>query len=221
MIRRAKGKLIEIEVYVNGKETTVWNKNTVLEACRFGGGMVPTYCHHSLLPVVGNCRVCLVEIEGVEKPVASCTQFVSKGMKIWTSTPKVLKAREGVMEGLLKNHPLDCPICDQGGECDLQEHAMSYGTDRSRNKDGRRGVEDKEGGPLIKMIMTRCIHCTRCVRYVSEITGGDLGTVGRGEDMEISSYVGAGEKSKMSGNVVDLCPVGYIRRGILEIRERS
>nr|QOW07437.1 NADH dehydrogenase subunit 11 [Labyrinthula sp.] len=205
-----------MSVRVDGKEVKIKKGGTVIQACEKAGVEVPKYCYHERLLVAGNCRMCLVEVKGVGKPVASCAMPAGEGMEIYTGTERVKKAREGVMEMLLKNHPLDCPICDQGGECDLQEQSMKYGSDRGRNVEKRRGVEEKDGGPLIKMEMTRCIHCTRCVRYGSEIAGGvekQLGTTGRGEGVEIGKYVsgGVGGMMRMSGNIIDLCPVGYVR----------
>lgn len=165
------------------------------------------------LAVAGNCRMCLVEVERSPKPVASCAYPIMPGMKVKTNTPLVHKAREGVMEFLLANHPLDCPICDQGGECDLQDQSMRYGSDRSRYNEpaGKRAVEDKNFGPLVKTVMTRCIQCTRCVRFANEIAGAtELGTSGRGNDMQIGTYIEKTISSEMSGNIIDLCPVGAL-----------
>ena len=165
----------------------------------------------SVLLIAGNCRMCLVEIEKSPKPQASCAIPVMPGMKIFTDTPLVKKAREGVLEFLLLNHPLDCPICDQGGECDLQDQAMVFGSDRSRFFERKRGVEDKNLGPLVKTIMTRCIHCTRCVRFATEVAGVEvLGTTSRGIDTEIGTYVEKMFDSELSGNIIDLCPVGAL-----------
>lgn len=176
---------------------------------------IPRFCYHERLAVAGNCRMCLVEVEKSPKPVAACAMPVMKGWRIKTNSEMTRKAREGVMEFLLANHPLDCPICDQGGECDLQDQAMAFGGDRSRFTDidhaGKRAVEDKDIGPLIKTIMTRCIHCTRCIRFASEIAGvNDLGTTGRGNDMQVGTYVEKLFMSELSGNVIDLCPVGAL-----------
>ena len=172
---------------------------------------VPRFCYHSRLSIAGNCRMCLVEVVKSPKPVASCAMPVAPGMEIKTTTPLVKKAREGVMEFLLINHPLDCPICDQGGECDLQDQAFVYGSDRSRFLEGKRSVEDKDLGPLVKTVMTRCIHCTRCVRFAKEIAGvEDLGVTGRGNASEIGTYVGRVMTSELSGNVIDICPVGAL-----------
>lgn len=179
------------------------------------GVEIPRFCYHERLAVAGNCRMCLVEVEKSPKPVAACAMPVMKGWRIKTNSEMTRKAREGVMEFLLANHPLDCPICDQGGECDLQDQAMAFGSDRSRFTDidhaGKRAVEDKDIGPLIKTIMTRCIHCTRCIRFASEIAGvDDLGTTGRGNDMQVGTYVEKLFMSELSGNVIDLCPVGAL-----------
>eukprot|EP00743_Colponemidia_sp_Colp-15_P001909 GILK01002079.1.p1 GENE.GILK01002079.1~~GILK01002079.1.p1 ORF type:complete len:751 (+),score=105.23 GILK01002079.1:243-2255(+) len=182
-----------------------------MSACEDGGVQVPRFCYHDRLSVAGNCRMCLVEVEKSPKPVASCAMPVMPGMKIFTNTPKVNKAREGVMEFLLANHPLDCPICDQGGECDLQDQSMFFGSDRSRFREYKRTVEDKDFGPLVKTTMTRCIHCTRCVRFSAEVAGvPDLGTTGRGQATEIGTYVEKLVSSELSGNIIDLCPVGAL-----------
>jgi len=204
-----------VEVFVDGKPVHVEPGTTVLQACAQGGVEIPRFCYHDRLSVAGNCRMCLVEVERAAKPVASCAMPVMKGMKIKTDSPVTRKAREGVMEFLLVNHPLDCPICDQGGECDLQDQSMAFGSDRSRFVDnaftGKRAVEDKNIGPLVKTIMTRCIHCTRCIRFASEVAGvEDLGTSGRGSDMQVGTYVEKMFKSELSGNVIDLCPVGAL-----------
>jgi len=200
-----------LKVYVNNFKVFVQPNTTVLEACETIGIEIPRFCYYEKLSIAGNCRMCLVEIEKSPKPVVSCAMPVMAGMKIFTNTPLVKKAREGVLEFLLLNHPLDCPICDQGGECDLQEQAMTFGTDKSRFYDFKRGTEDKNVGPLIKTIMTRCIHCTRCVRFASEIAGiGDLGTTARGIQTEIGMYIEKVFQSELSGNVIDLCPVGAL-----------
>ncbi|XP_005094305.1 NADH-ubiquinone oxidoreductase 75 kDa subunit, mitochondrial [Aplysia californica] len=204
-----------VEVFVDDKQVFVEPGTTVLQACAAAGVEIPRFCYHDRLSIAGNCRMCLVEVERSAKPVASCAMPVMKGMKVKTDSPVTRKAREGVMEFLLVNHPLDCPICDQGGECDLQDQSMAFGSDRSRFTDnaftGKRAVEDKNIGPLIKTIMTRCIHCTRCIRFASEIAGvEDLGTSGRGTEMQVGTYVEKMFKSEMSGNVIDLCPVGAL-----------
>ncbi|GBG70223.1 hypothetical protein CBR_g6354 [Chara braunii] len=200
-----------IDVEVDGHPVTVPKGVTVLQACDVAGVEIPRFCYHQRLSIAGNCRMCLVEVEKSPKPVASCAMPAMPGMKIKTSTPLVKKAREGVMEFLLLNHPLDCPICDQGGECDLQDQAMVYGSDRGRFTGYKRSVEDKNFGPLVKTVMTRCIHCTRCVRYATEVAGvQDLGVTGRGRDSEIGTYIERMLTSEVSGNVIDLCPVGAL-----------
>merc|ERR1719424_549967 len=200
-----------IEVIVDGNPVQIESGSSILQACESVGINVPRFCFHERLSVAGNCRMCLVEIEKSPKPVASCAYPTMPGMKIFTNSSMVKKAREGVMEFMLANHPLDCPICDQGGECDLQDQAMMFGSDRSRYAETKRGTMDKNLGPLVKTVMTRCIHCTRCVRFSQEVAGVNmLGTVGRGNAMEIGTYVGQALNSEMSGNVVDLCPVGAL-----------
>jgi len=200
-----------ISVYVNNNLVLVPQTASVLEACEIVGVTVPRFCYHSQLPIAGNCRMCLVEVEKSPKPVASCAMPVTKNMRIFTDTPLVKKAREGVLEFLLLNHPLDCPICDQGGECDLQDQALTFGSDNSRFFEFKRATSDKNLGPLVKTIMTRCIHCTRCVRFASEIAGvGILGTTNRGKETEIGLYVGEFMSSELSGNLVDVCPVGAL-----------
>nr|YP_007890796.1 NADH dehydrogenase subunit 11 [Seculamonas ecuadoriensis]AGH24491.1 NADH dehydrogenase subunit 11 [Seculamonas ecuadoriensis] len=198
-------------VTIDGQSIDVGKGSTILQACAKIGVEIPRFCYHERLSIAGNCRMCLVEVEKSPKPVASCAMPVLEGMKIHTTTPLVKKAREGVLEFLLVNHPLDCPICDQGGECDLQDLTMIYGSDRGRFHEYKRSVEDKNLGPLVKTIMTRCIHCTRCVRFATEIAGvQDLGTIGRGRDTEISTYIQKLFNSELSGNVIDLCPVGAL-----------
>uniref|UniRef100_A0A3Q1JZ15 NADH-ubiquinone oxidoreductase 75 kDa subunit, mitochondrial n=1 Tax=Anabas testudineus TaxID=64144 RepID=A0A3Q1JZ15_ANATE len=200
-----------LEVFVDGKPVIVEAGTTVLQACEKAGMQIPRFCYHERLSVAGNCRMCLVEIEKVPKVLAACAMPVMKGWNILTNSEKTRKAREGVMEFLLANHPLDCPICDQGGECDLQDQSMQFGSDRSRFTEGKRAVEDKNIGPLIKTIMTRCIQCTRCVRFASEIAGvEDLGTTGRGNDLQIGTYVEKMFMSELSGNIIDICPVGAL-----------
>ncbi len=204
---------------INGKEIEVEDGITLLQACEEAGAEIPRFCYHERLSIAGNCRMCLVEIVGIPKPMASCAMNVSDLRPnrdgtppiIHTDTPLVRKAREGVMEFLLINHPLDCPICDQGGECDLQDQSMYYGFDGSRYRENKRAVEEKYLGPLIKTFMTRCIQCTRCVRFMTEVAGvQELGAISRGEDMEITTYLERGLQSEMSGNIVDLCPVGAL-----------
>lgn len=196
---------------IDGQEIEVDAGLTVLQACEQAGVEIPRFCYHERLSIAGNCRMCLVQMERAPKPVASCAMPVGDGMVIHTNTPEVQKMRKGVMEFLLINHPLDCPICDQGGECDLQDQAMGYGLDHSRYTENKRAVEDKEMGPLIKTIMTRCIHCTRCVRFSTEVAGvTDMGMLYRGEHAEITTYLEKALDSELSGNVIDLCPVGAL-----------
>ncbi len=196
---------------IDGAEIEVEDGITVLQACEIAGVEIPRFCYHERLSIAGNCRMCLVEMERSPKPVASCAMPVGNGMVVRTNTPMVKKARQGVMEFLLINHPLDCPICDQGGECDLQDQAMAYGFDRSRFQENKRAVRDKDFGPLVETRMTRCIHCTRCIRFVTEVAGVDeLGATGRGEHMEVGTYVEKALTSELSGNIIDLCPVGAL-----------
>ena len=196
---------------IDGKEITVEDGLTVLQACEEAGAEVPRFCYHDRLSIAGNCRMCLVEMEKSPKPIASCAMPAADGMVIHTNTPTVKKAREGVMEFLLINHPLDCPICDQGGECDLQDQAMAFGRDRNRFEENKRAVKDKNIGPLVKTIMTRCIHCTRCIRFATEVAGvEELGATGRGEETEVGTYVEKALSSELSGNIIDLCPVGAL-----------
>ncbi len=207
-------------IKVNGREIEVSSDLTLLQACEAAGEEIPRFCYHERLSVAGNCRMCLIEVKGgPPKPVASCAQNVrdlrpgpeGAPPELFTNTPLVKKAREGVMEFLLINHPLDCPICDQGGECDLQDQAMAYGRDDSRYAENKRAVEEKYMGPLIKTIMTRCIQCTRCVRFATEIAGvDDLGLVNRGEDAEITTYLEKTVESELTGNLIDVCPVGAL-----------
>ncbi|KAI3665145.1 hypothetical protein L6452_43766 [Arctium lappa] len=200
-----------IEVFVDGYPVKIPKGMTVLQACSVAGVDIPRFCYHDRLSIAGNCRMCLVEVEKSPKPVASCAMPALPGMKIKTDTPIAKKAREGVMEFLLMNHPLDCPICDQGGECDLQDQSMAFGSDRGRFTETKRSVVDKNLGPLVKTVMTRCIQCTRCVRFASEIAGvQDLGMLGRGSGEEIGTYVEKLMTSELSGNVIDICPVGAL-----------
>jgi len=200
-----------IKLKVNDIDLEVEEGLTVLQACEKAGAEIPRFCYHEKLSIAGNCRMCLVEIEKSPKPVASCAMPIAEGMNIKTNTEKVEKARKGVMEFLLANHPLDCPVCDQGGECDLQDQSMFYGIDKSRYKENKREVKDKYMGPLIKTQMTRCIHCTRCIRFATEIAGvPELGAIGRGEDMQITTYLEKSMQSELSANVIDLCPVGAL-----------
>ena len=207
------------KLIVDGKEIDVPAEYTLLQACEAAGAEIPRFCYHERLSIAGNCRMCLVEIKGGPKPVASCAWGVRdcrpgpKGEppEISTRSPMVKKAREGVMEFLLINHPLDCPICDQGGECDLQDQAMGYGVDTSRFAENKRAVEDKYLGALVKTSMNRCIQCTRCVRFAAEVCGvPEMGATGRGEDMEITTYLETALTSELQGNLVDICPVGAL-----------
>ena len=201
----------KLKVTVDGIEVEVEAGTTIMQACEEAGAEIPRFCYHERLSVAGNCRMCLVEVENAPKPVASCAMPVAPDMVVSTTSDTVKTAREGVMEFLLINHPLDCPICDQGGECDLQDQALGFGGDASRFEDNKRAVENKNMGPLVKTIMTRCIHCTRCVRFAQEVAGvPEIGAFGRGEDMEITTYLEASLDSELSGNVIDLCPVGAL-----------
>ena len=198
-------------ITVNGEEHEVDGRLTLFQALQSIGKEVPHFCFHERLSIAGNCRMCLVEVERAPKPVASCAQPILDGMVVFTDSEKTIKARRGVMEFLLINHPLDCPICDQGGECDLQDQAMAYGHDRTRFEENKRAVHDKEMGPLVKTIMTRCIHCTRCIRFAEEVAGvEEIGALHRGEHMEIATYLERSLTSELSGNVIDLCPVGAL-----------
>ncbi len=200
-----------LKLKVNEIEVEVEEGLTVLQACEKAGVEIPRFCYHEKLSIAGNCRMCLVEMEKSPKPIASCAMPAAEGMNIKTNTALVEKARKGVMEFLLANHPLDCPVCDQGGECDLQDQSMYYGVDKSRFKENKRAVPEKNMGPLIKTQMTRCIHCTRCVRFATEVAGvPELGAIGRGEDMQITTYLEQSMQSELSANVVDLCPVGAL-----------
>ena len=200
-----------LKLKVNDIEVEVEEGLTVLQACEKAGVEIPRFCYHEKLSIAGNCRMCLVEMEKSPKPIASCAMPAADGMIIKTNTPKIEKSRKGVMEFLLANHPLDCPVCDQGGECDLQDQSMFYGIDKSRFKENKRAVPDKNMGPLIKTQMTRCIHCTRCIRFATEIAGvPELGAIGRGEDMQITTYLEKSMQSELSANVIDLCPVGAL-----------
>ncbi len=200
-----------VQIFIDGKSFEVEEGITIIQACEQAGVEIPRFCYHEKLSIAGNCRMCLVEMENSAKPVASCAMPVADGMKVKTNTEMVIKARKGVMEFLLINHPLDCPICDQGGECDLQDQAMAYGSGIGRYVEQKRAVKDKHLGPLIQTHMTRCIHCTRCIRFSEEIAGNDqLGTLNRGEDTEITSFLEKSIDSEMSANVIDLCPVGAL-----------
>src|SRR5579862_7161025 len=207
------------KLIVDGKEIDAPPEYTLLQACEAAGAEIPRFCFHERLSIAGNCRMCLIEVAGVPKPQASCAMAVKDLPPNRDDTPKVLstrspmvrKAREGVMEFLLINHPLDCPICDRGGECDLQDQSMAYGVDASRYRENKRAVDEKYIGALVKTVMTRCIHCTRCIRFATEVAGvPELGAIGRGEDMEITTYLEEAMQSELQGNVVDICPVGAL-----------
>ena len=199
------------KIIINGKEIEFEKGMTVLQACELADVEIPRFCYHEKLSIAGNCRMCLVELEKSPKPIASCAMPAAEGMNIKTNTHLVEKARKGVMEFLLANHPLDCPVCDQGGECDLQDQSMYYGVDKSRFIENKRQVKEKYMGPLIKTQMTRCIHCTRCVRFATEVAGvPEIGAIGRGENMEITTYLEKAMESELSANVIDLCPVGAL-----------
>ncbi len=199
------------KIIINEKEIEFESGMTVLQACELANVEIPRFCYHERLSIAGNCRMCLVEMDKSRKPIASCAMPAAEGMNIKTNTQMVEKARKGVMEFLLANHPLDCPVCDQGGECDLQDQSLYYGVDKSRFSENKRFVSEKYMGPLIKTQMTRCIHCTRCVRFATEVAGvPEIGAVGRGENMEITTYLEKSMESELSGNVIDLCPVGAL-----------
>src|SRR5271163_977916 len=205
------GGLTMPKLTIDGHEVEVPAGATIFQACEHAGIEVAHFCIHERLAIAGNCRMCLVEVEKSPKPIASCAMPATDGMVVFTKSPKAVKAQKAVMEFLLINHPLDCPICDQGGECDLQDQAMAYGFDRSRFEENKRAVRDKDFGPLVKTEMTRCIHCTRCIRFLTEIAGvEELGATGRGEDMEISTYIERALGSELSANIIDLCPVGAL-----------
>ena len=209
------------KIIIDNKEIEFENGITVLQACEIAGKEIPRFCYHDRLSIAGNCRMCLVEMEKSPKPIASCAMPAADGMIIKTNTDLIKKARNGVMEFLLINHPLDCPICDQGGECDLQDQALHYGFDKSRYQENKRAVKNKSMGPLVSTVMTRCIHCTRCVRFATEVAGvDDLGLLGRGENAEITTYLEKTIKSELSGNVIDLCPVGALTSKPYEFKAR-
>jgi len=209
------------KITINNKEIDFENGMTVLQACEVAGVEIPRFCYHEKLSIAGNCRMCLVEMDKSPKPIASCAMPAAEGMIIKTNSELVIKARKGVMEFLLINHPLDCPICDQGGECDLQDQALFYGFDKSRFIENKRAVKNKNMGPLVNTIMTRCIHCTRCVRFSTEVAGvDDLGLLGRGENAEITTYLEKTIESELSGNVIDLCPVGALTNKPYEFKSR-
>ena len=204
-----------VSIEVDGKPTQIRKGAMIIEAADAIGVSIPRFCYHRKLPIAANCRMCLVDVEMggklMPKPQPACATPVAEGMKVMTRSDKALKFQKDVMEFLLINHPLDCPICDQGGECDLQDEAMAFGVDSSRYQENKRAVEDKYIGPLVKTVMNRCIHCTRCVRFTTEVAGiSELGLIGRGEDAEITTYLEQAMSSEMQGNVIDLCPVGAL-----------
>ncbi|KAI5959264.1 NdufS1 [Candida pseudojiufengensis] len=206
-------RLAEVEVTVDGRKVSIEAGSSIIQAAELAGVTIPRYCYHEKLAIAGNCRMCLVDVERMPKLIASCAVPVQNGMVVHTDSERIKKAREGVTEMLLENHPLDCPICDQGGECDLQEQSQRYGSDRGRFKElvGKRAVENKDVGPLVKTSMNRCIHCTRCVRFLNDVAGApEFGTTGRGNDMQIGTYIERNIDSEMSGNIIDLCPVGAL-----------
>jgi NADH dehydrogenase/NADH:ubiquinone oxidoreductase subunit G len=201
-----------MNIKINNKEYSDINNNyNIIQACNKLNIDIPKFCYHEKLDIAGNCRMCLISVKGVMKPIASCAMPISNNMEIFTNNETVKKAREGVLEFLLLNHPLDCPICDQGGECDLQDQTLIYGSDKGRFYEFKRSVKDKYCGPFIKTIMTRCIHCTRCIRFIDEYVGNKyLGLIGRGQDIEISNFLSKLIYSDISGNIIDLCPVGAL-----------
>lgn len=206
-------RLAEVLVTVDGKTVMIEAGSSIIQAADKAGVVIPRYCYHEKLAIAGNCRMCLVDVERMPKLIASCAMPVQNGMVVHTDSDRITKAREGVTEMLLENHPLDCPVCDQGGECDLQEQSQRYGSDRGRFLEvmGKRAVENKAIGPLVKTSMNRCIHCTRCVRFMNDVAGApELGTAGRGNDMQIGTYIERNINSEMSGNIIDLCPVGAL-----------
>jgi NADH-quinone oxidoreductase, chain G len=206
-------RLANVEVTVDGRKVSIEAGSSIIQAAELAGVTIPRYCYHEKLAVAGNCRMCLVDVERMPKLIASCAMPVQNGMVVHTDSERIKKAREGVTEMLLENHPLDCPVCDQGGECDLQEQSQRYGSDRGRFVElvGKRAVENKAIGPLVKTSMNRCIHCTRCVRFMNDVAGApELGTSGRGNDMQIGTYIERNINSEMSGNIIDLCPVGAL-----------
>lgn len=212
-ISASSKRLAEVEVTVDGRKVSIEAGSSIIQAAELAGVTIPRYCYHDKLAIAGNCRMCLVDVERMPKLIASCAMPVQNGMVVHTDSERIKKAREGVTEMLLENHPLDCPICDQGGECDLQEQSQRYGSDRGRFHEvvGKRAVENKAIGPLVKTSMNRCIHCTRCVRFMNDVAGApEFGTAGRGNDMQIGTYIERNINSEMSGNIIDLCPVGAL-----------
>lgn len=214
--------ILSTSVYINGSFFEISSDLTVLQACGLAGIYIPRFCYHEKLSIVGSCRMCLVELYKSLKPVVACATPIFKDIEIYTETALTKNSREHVLEFLLINHPLDCPICDQGGECDLQDQSLVYGSDRGRFKEKKRAVLNKDFGPFIKTMMTRCIHCTRCVRFMSEVAGDAvLGTLGRGKDMEIGTYIVNTLQSEISGNIIDICPVGALTSKPFAFTNRS
>lgn len=212
-ISASSKRLAEVEVTVDGRKVSIEAGSSIIQAAELAGVTIPRYCYHDKLAIAGNCRMCLVDVERMPKLIASCAMPVQNGMVVHTDSERIKKAREGVTEMLLENHPLDCPVCDQGGECDLQEQSQRYGSDRGRFHEvvGKRAVENKAIGLLVKTSMNRCIHCTRCVRFMNDVAGApEFGTAGRGNDMQIGTYIERNINSEMSGNIIDLCPVGAL-----------
>jgi NADH dehydrogenase/NADH:ubiquinone oxidoreductase subunit G len=210
-----------VNVFIDDVSLRVSQKSTILQACEVMGIDLPRFCFHERLLVAGNCRMCLVEVEKSSKAVPSCTLQVIEGMKVYTETPLVKKAQESVMELLLINHPLDCPICDQGGECDLQDLSFNFGSDSSNFYFLKRAVENKNISPIIKTVMTRCIHCTRCIRFAKDIVGvSSLGLVGRGKNSEIGPFIPRTFGTELSGNIIDLCPVGALTSKVYAFKGR-
>src|SRR5262252_9017558 len=212
----------EVNIEVNGVPLKARKGAMIIQVTDANDVYVPRFCYHEKLPIAANCRMCLVEVEKAPKPLPACATPIAEGMKIFTKSPKAIAAQKSVMEFLLINHPLDCPICDQGGECELQDLAMGFGRDAARFAERKRVVKDKDLGPLVSTDMTRCIHCTRCVRFTSEIAGiQELGTTGRGEHMEIGTYVERAVEHELSGNIIDLCPVGALNSKPFRYRARA
>lgn len=213
LFQTSRKSLSEVQVTIDGRIVNVETGSSIIQAADKAGVTIPRYCYHDKLAIAGNCRMCLVDVERMPKLIASCAMPVQNGMVVHTDSERIKKAREGVTEMLLENHPLDCPVCDQGGECDLQDQSQRYGSDRGRFRElaGKRAVENKAIGPLVKTSMNRCIHCTRCVRFMNDVAGApELGTAGRGNDMQIGTYIERNINSEMSGNIIDLCPVGAL-----------
>ena len=212
----------KIKMEVDGRAVTARPGQMIIEVTDTADIYVPRFCYHEKLSIAANCRMCLVEVEKAPKPLPACATPVAEGMKVFTKSPLAISAQKATMEFLLINHPLDCPICDQGGECELQDLALGYGNDVSRYAEKKRVVKDSDLGPLVSTDMTRCIHCTRCVRFGQEIAGiQELGTIGRGENTEIGTFVGKSVNHELSGNIIDLCPVGALNSKPFRYQARS